>query len=256
MHSRPSLAILNEDHPKIKTITNPAETDLLLNYLITILNLKASTETEAKDLSIQMLVVMDFIKSKFGSLTIPEIQEAFKMYLAKEFPGIKVFRILDCVVVGEILSAYTEFRNESLKIYDQKRKAMENRPVEKSDEEVLEIMKNAVNRVYNNFKETKEIEEPLEYIFDHLLQIGRIKNSTTPKLAEYYQNKHNQATKEIEVELRSNSSSDNDLIRKQAKSDYEQFKSGNSSKVLIRAKKLVLVDFFLKQIQLENQAII
>lgn len=84
------------------------------------MNIKVSNETENRDLQIQMLVVMDFIKSKFGNLTIPEIQEAFKMYVAREFPQIKVFRILDCVSVGEVLDAYKSFRNESLRIYSPK----------------------------------------------------------------------------------------------------------------------------------------
>ena len=64
--SRPLLATLNEDFKKLKEIINVEETDSLINYLLTILNIKVSNEQDAKDLQIQMLVVSDFLKSKFG----------------------------------------------------------------------------------------------------------------------------------------------------------------------------------------------
>lgn len=99
------------------------------------MNIKVSNDTEKKDLQIQMLVVMDFIKSKFGNLTIPEIKEAFKMYVAREFPEIKVFRILDCVSVGEVLDAYKSFRNESLRVYSQKKTALLNTPKKVTQED-------------------------------------------------------------------------------------------------------------------------
>ena len=97
--SKPLLAVINEDYPKIRNISSVEHFDSLINYLITILNIKTTSEQEKKDLNVQMLVVLDFIRTKFSSLTIEEVKEAFKMYVSKEFPEIKVFRILDCVVV-------------------------------------------------------------------------------------------------------------------------------------------------------------
>ena len=40
------------------------------------MNIKVSNENEAKDLQIQMLVVSDFLKSKFGFLTAEDIAQA------------------------------------------------------------------------------------------------------------------------------------------------------------------------------------
>lgn len=139
----------------------------MLNYLITILNLKASTETEAKDLSIQMLVVMDFIKSKFGSLTIPEIQEAFKMYLAKEFPGVKVFRILDCVVVGEVLNAFKEFRNESLRVYDRKKLLLIAESKQMSEEEIKSNREELLKFIFQDIQE-KQISDDAWMLYENL----------------------------------------------------------------------------------------
>ena len=116
--SRPTLAILNEDFPKVKNIESKQEINSLLNFLITILNIKISSEEEKLQLDKQMILIFDLIKTKFGSLTVPEIKEAFKMFVAKEFPELKVFRMIDCIVVAEILTAFVDFRNDSLKVYD------------------------------------------------------------------------------------------------------------------------------------------
>ncbi len=122
--SKPILAKLNEDFPKVKNVIVAHEIEDLMNYLIRILNIKVSNQEDQENLDFQMPVILDFIKSKFGLLTIPEIKEAFKMYVAKEFEDIKVFRMLDCIVVGEILTAFTNFRNDSLRVYDTKKQLL------------------------------------------------------------------------------------------------------------------------------------
>jgi hypothetical protein len=141
--SRPAMAVLCEDYPKIKSVINANEITDLMNYLLRILNIKVSSKEEQDNLDFQMPVILDFIKSKFGSLTIPEIKEAFKMYVAKEFPEIKVFRILDCVVVGEILNAYLDFRNESLRTYDAKKQLLL-----ATQTEITEIEKQAIRNEF------------------------------------------------------------------------------------------------------------
>lgn len=133
--SRPTLAILNEDYPKVRNIESKQEINELLNFLITILNIKSSSDDEQQHLDKQMILIFDLIKTKFGSLTVPEIKEAFKMYVSKEFSEIKVFRMLDCIVVGEILRAFVDFRNESLKVYDDKKRNLLNQTNEMSEEE-------------------------------------------------------------------------------------------------------------------------
>ena len=122
--SRPTLAILNEDFPKVKNIESKQEINSLLNFLITILNIKISSEEEKLQLDKQMILIFDLIKTKFGSLTVPEIKEAFKMFVAKEFPELKVFRMIDCIVVAEILTAFVDFRNDSLKVYDSQKRLL------------------------------------------------------------------------------------------------------------------------------------
>ncbi len=150
--SRPTLAILSEDYPKVKSIESKQEINGLLNFLITILNIKVSSEEEKLQLDKQMVLIFDLIKSKFGSLTVQEIKEAFKMFVSGEFPDLKVFRMLDCIVVADVLNAYREFRNESLRAYDQKKKLLIEQPQPMSEEEIKQNFDNLVKLIFEDLK--------------------------------------------------------------------------------------------------------
>ncbi len=148
------------------------------------LNIKVSSPEEEQDLQIQMLVVMDFIKSMFGFLTIEEIKQAFKMYVSKEFPEIKVFRLLDCVSIGEVLSAYTEYRNQSLRIYTDKKHALLNAPTQPSDEEKLKIRESFLKVIFKDITENGFCNDAWQLFFD-LEKSGKI-NVTTEAKKELY----------------------------------------------------------------------
>jgi hypothetical protein len=249
--SKPLLAVINEDYPKIRSITSVEPFDSLINYLITILNIKTTSEQEKKDLNVQMLVVLDFIKTKFSSLTIEEVKEAFKMYVSKEFPEIKVFRMLDCVVVGEVLNAYVDFRNESLRVYDNKKKQL---PLNASltNSEINEIMVNSINQRYEEFKLTKEINPPYLAVFKELVERDKIKipNSQTPLLHSYYLKKMEEAKEIVSNELKTDIyNATTPYKRNELKTILNTILSNGycedaNVKVESVAKKLVLIDYF------------
>ncbi len=153
------MAILNEDYPKIKNFTTERQIDDLMNYLITILGIKVQgrneeeIKTEQGKLDLQMVLVYEVIKTKFGSLTFEEVKEAMKMYVAKEFPEIKVFRLLDCIAIGEILSAFVEFRNDSLRIYSQQKQNLLEMKKETTEKEKAEIREMFLTSIFNEIKE-------------------------------------------------------------------------------------------------------
>ena len=150
--SKPTLAKLNEDYPKVKNIIIASDIEDLMNFLIRILNIKIASQDDQDNLDFQMPLILDFIKSKFGTLTIPEIKEAFKMYVAKEFPEIKVFRMLDCIVVGEILTAFVNFRNDSLRVYDDKKRVLLAEPEPTSEEEKKAIREEFLKSIFDDLK--------------------------------------------------------------------------------------------------------
>ena len=253
--SRPTLAILSEDYPKVKNIESKQEINGLLNFLITILNIKTSSEDDQRELDKQMVLVFDLIKTKFGSLTAPEIKEAFKMYVSKSFPDIKVFRLLDCISVGEVLSAYTDFRAETLRSYSQKKTMFQNQLPEMTDQAKEEIIKSGVNRVFIEYQETKKVQDNTEYLFDFLIEKSVIKNGNNPKIVEYYQSKLKEGEDLVKKELLNQMGSSDTTIRKKAIEDFKELNLGNNTKSMIKAKRIILIEFFDKQIGLGKKTI-
>ena len=253
--SRPNLAVINEDFPKIRTIQTKEEIEGIINFLVSILNIKVSDREEQKKMDVQMVLVYDLILTKFGHLTVPEIKEAMKMYVAKEFPEIKVFRLLDCVSIGEILNAFVEFRNESLRVYSDK-KTKQNLLPEITSSQKDEILKSGVNRKFEEFIKTKDVEEPCEYIFDFLVEQGLIlvPGENTPKRSEYYDEKRKQAKQQLISEL-SKMTSVFKNERTDIKVKLERIKQGDSKKIIVRAKRLILIDFFQSRVD-SNETLI
>jgi hypothetical protein len=183
--SKPTLAKLNEDFPKVRNVIVAAEIEDLMNYLIRILNIKTASKEEQDNLDFQMPLILDFIKSKFGTLTIPEIKEAFKMYVAKEFPELKVFRMLDCVAVGEVLNAYTNFRNESLRVYDSKKKKIIETLHEPTEKEKKENFENLLKSIFDDLTQ-KGFSSDAWLLFSKLEDSGKLKISLEEKKALYH----------------------------------------------------------------------
>lgn len=188
--SKPILAKLNEDYPKVKSIIDLSEITDLMDFLLRILNIKTSSQDDQDNLDFQMPIILDFIKTKFGILTIPEIKEAFKMYVANEFSGIKVFRILDCIVVGEILTAFVNFRNESLRLYDSKKRMLLEAPPEVSEIQKNDIRERFLKSIFNELTE-KGFSQNAWHLFEKLELSGKIKISVEDKRTLYFKELRN-----------------------------------------------------------------
>ena len=230
-----------------------SEVDDLMNFMVTILNIKTTNENDIDELDKQMIMAHDFIKTKFGSLTIPEVKEAFKMYVAKEL-NIPVFRLLDCVAIGEVLNKYMDFRAEALRVYnDKKIKEMGKLP-ELTESAKEQIVIDGVNRVYNDFKTENTLSENVVYIFDYLVEKGILKGANTERLIAYYNTKIDQAKYNLIREYEKKSSEDA-KERREIAENLEDIKNGTSPKIIIRAKRNVLTEYFTKQIELQKENI-
>lgn len=224
-----------------------SEVDDLLNFILSILNIKTLDEEPTENQK-QLAFIYKFIIDKYAFLTIEEVKEAFRMYVANQF-DIKVFRMLDCVVVGEVLTCYIEFRNSTLVNYKPTDNTVKLESVSK--ETIESTNKAAVNRVFNEFKETKHIPEGLTYIYDILTEYGLIKVYTdeTPKLKKYYDEKMSQAVAELKREKQQEINNyklgiDNVLV-KSLKNALEKIEKGTSTAIILRTKKLILKEFFI-----------
>lgn len=213
------------------------------------MNIKTSSQQEKEDLEIQMIVILDFIKSKFGFLTIPEIREAFKMYVAKDFGHKDIFRTLDTILVSDVLNCFMNFRSESLRAYNQKKQKLqlvEQTALTTSEKD--EIMINAVNNKFLEFIESGVVLEPIVHVFDELIQRKLIK-MPDEKTISYFNSKLEEASKQISRELHSVMALDK-KEKQTIKEELDKIVNHNSQKVEVRAKKLVLIDFFTKKKQL------
>lgn len=230
------------------------EVDDLLNFILSLLNIKTIDE-DPQENQRQLAFIYKFIIDKFSFLTIEEIKEAFKMYVANQFE-VKVFRMIDCVVVGEVLYSFIEHRNNILQNYT----PIENTPkleiITNSAKE--EINKKAVNRVFNEFKEEKELPNGLTYIYDILVENGLIKvpNKNTPKLSLYYDKKMKEAQKEMISETKKAIERSKMRLDKSnlfsLKDTLNSIESNKDNSIILRAKRIILKEFFISRI-LDNQ---
>lgn len=250
------LAILNENYPKMRTLKLLSDFDELSNFLLDILGIKSLSDNLLEHNS-KLKFIYEFLIESFGFLTTEEIKEAFKMYVSKKFGHKDIFRILDSVVISDVLNNFIEFRSDSLRNYNQKKELLLQDKNDLSEIEKDKIMIDAINNKFFEFIKTKDILEPLDYIFKDLIYRKLIKmpNNENPKLYQYYINKNSEAKKQIEFELKNYHK-----ITKKEKFEIDKhlkdLEENCSSKVEIRAKKLVLIDFFNKQIELKKEKIL
>ncbi len=171
--------MLKENEPKWKTVT-ANEKEICLDFMLDILNIKIVTQDEQDEIDRQMILIADIINSHFSNLTTAEIKEAFKLYVSKKFIDVKVFRLVDCVTVGEILNAYIEYRNQSVEPFLIKRQNLLNAPIEKSELEKQKIRNEFVKMVYDEILEKGYCSEAW-YIFKVLEEKEKINVSNDEK---------------------------------------------------------------------------
>lgn len=149
--------------------------------MLDILNIKIVTQDEQDEIDRQMILIADIINSHFSNLTPSEIKEAFKLYVSKKFVDVKVFRLVDCVAVGEILNAYIEYRNAAVEPFLVKRQNLLNAPIEKSESEKQKIRTEFIEMVFNEIIE-KGFCSDAWYIFKQLEDLKKIEISNEEKI--------------------------------------------------------------------------
>lgn len=245
------MAVLNENYPKIRNLNSLNEVDELINFILDILGVK-SLDEDLDEHNRKVKFIFEFIISKFGFLTIPEIKESFKMYVAKDFGHCDIYRTLDSIVVSDVLNCFIDFRSEKLRVYTQKKKTEEMLEQSKLNPiDVDKLMIDAVNNKYSEYLELKTIAEPTEHIFKELIDRKLIKmpSDENPKLYDYYDRKLQAAKSQIKRELDSEKPL-NPKETNRIKEELQNIINNNSSLSQVRAKKLVLLDFFKKQNEL------
>lgn len=237
---RPLLAKISEDFPKIKK-ENIQVIDGTINYLFVLLNIQFKPEEKAYR-DTQTLVLSEFLLDRFGNLTLEEVKQAFKMYAAKEFPELKTFRILDCISLGEVLSAYIDRRNKELHVYSQKKLIRKQREIgfNPSEEQKAENRTMNLQLLFESLK-SKGTDYSAFIYYDELKAKGKI---TQEEALKFY----DLEAKLYKLELKAEAI-DNPKRRFTINSILEKVKSSKWDPVIVSRTKSTAVSKYLMQFE-------
>lgn len=234
----------NLRNKKIKERVTEPDIKVLIGLMI----VKIGTLSGMKN-QIDFLIAQDILKmifSVYKELTIEEIYKAFELERYGAYDEkTDHFQLIDADYVAKILKKYKVWKQKIRTHHNINSDTLQIEAMTESQKD--EIVESGVNRFFEEYKKSKTIEDPSEYIFDHLVKKGLIKNNNNPKLLEYYQNHLQIAREQLEKE-NSQSVSVDKSERLQIKIDLEQIVAGSSPKILLRAKKNILTEFFEKQV--------
>lgn len=242
----------NFENKKIRERSTEPDVKILIATMLTKILTLSGIKNEIDSLIGQDIVKMIF--STYGDLTVEEIYKAFELERYGSFEDkTEHFQLFNADYIAKILKKYKNWK-QNLKMHHDitSNSTLKLEEITASQKET--IIKNGVNRLYEQYKSSKIIEDPSEYIFDFLVEKGKIKNNNNPKVIEYYQIHIQKATVELKSETIVKTSTSK-TERSQIKIDLEEIISGISAKIIIRAKKNILAEYFDKQILTQTEKI-
>lgn len=202
--------------------------------------LKTSTDIEITQ------DITNMIFNVYSDLSLEEIYKAFELerhFVYEE--KTKHYQLFDTEYVGEILKKYKKWKQHTKVEHNISPTNKINSLPEMTESQKKETMDNAIIRKFNEYLSSKIIEEPFVYIFDELYERKIIQNPSPeePKIQMYFLRKLEEAKIQMVEELE-NSTSPIKSERLNIKNQIEKIHKGNSELAEIRAKKIILIDFF------------
>lgn len=202
---------------------------------------------------IDQFVKKDIFNMLTGYWSILSFEELIKAFELERFGAYdertEHYQLFDCNYISQVLKKYQKWKRKNKMELNINEVKEENKM---SEQEINQIMIDAVNNKYTEFLQLSDISEPFTHIFKELVEIGKLKMPTkeTPKIEMYYKNKLAEAKSQVLTEFQ-NMTSTYKLERASFKAIVTEIvndtQSDNSkSKIEVRAKKLVLIDFFNK----------
>lgn len=245
--SLPSVQFLKSNLANKKIKERQTEPDI--KSLIGVMFAKIGALSGIKN-EIDSMIAQDILKmifNTYGNLTIEEIYKAFELERYGSFEDkTPHFQMIDADYVAKILKKYIQWKHNIKIQHNISSDTLKLEAITDSQKE--DIVKDGINHFYQQYKTDKKIEDPSEYVFDFLVQKGIIKNNSNPKLLEYYQIQLQKAKQQLQKENVGKISSDK-TERQKIKIDLQEIVAGYSPKIILRAKKNILAEFFEKQMK-------
>lgn len=202
--------------------------------------------------AINVTDIVQMILITCKTLSIEEIYKAFQMERYSLYESkTEHFGLFNSDYVGQIIKKYKDW-----KLKEQREGNFSIQPKielqEITESEKEEILIKGIVRVFDEFKETSEMPEPNNYIFDALYERKIIPDATTPEIQAYYQRKYSQASNEIHMELKASNVALTKNEKNEIQNELQKIIDNNSDKVAARVKKIILSEWFAKLIKNEK----
>ncbi len=239
--------------PTIRTDLNPSNQNLLTAVLIqahTLAGFKGEIdEITKKDLS-------NLISNRFNNLSVIEISKAFEnerfgLYESKS----NGYNYFGAEYVSEILDKYEAWKLDLKQRHNITRESVipiQNQSPEISESQKTEIMNQAIERLFEEYKKNKSISPPFNHVFQELVERGIIKypsEESSEKLKEWYSEKRQLAQelveKEIKAEILNPDRVQSKTVLQQILSQVQQ---SEHEKIELKLQKIILEGVFQKHI--------
>lgn len=186
------------------------------------------------------------LKNYCQDLTLEEIYKAFELERYGEYPTkSNHFQLFGTDYFSEVVKKYRVWKREQLTAHNITIEVKNQLP-EKTISQIKQDLDKGIILRFNEFKTFKPMTEPIIHIYDELLNRGVILGANTPKLIDYYNQKQKEAKHQLEKELEKEIAVNFSTKRKDLQKILEQVQGGNSNKIIVRTKRIVLEEYFTK----------
>ncbi|MBS4042356.1 MAG: hypothetical protein KGZ59_00885 [Chitinophagaceae bacterium] len=197
--------------------------------------------------------IVKMILYTHNDLTLEEIYKAFELERYSIYDEkTQHFQLFNAEYVSAILKKYKSWKLLTRKEHNINPEK-ENVSTEISPEGIIKIMDKAITEKYLEYLNSGTISEPITHIFDELVERGKIKLATRKesKLGKYYDELLEKAKNELLSEFETAEGKDF-TETKLISTVVQEIKSGKSPKIILLVKKYVLLEYF-KKLKDENE---
>ena len=171
IYKKPMLALITET----KKLRNYPEPERLSIATKMIMDLNNDLGVSSKANPDHHIRAIKFIAETCGNYTPEEMTEAFKKFIAHEFK-MEVYQQVNAVVVGRIIREWEFYKTEKLKIYNLKKQEIRMEAQRPTDEDTENIMIEACDRIYREYKSTRQITGAIPHIYKYLFEKNLLPN--------------------------------------------------------------------------------
>ena len=244
IYKKPELIVL-ESKKKLREYTDIEFNTKCANLVYYLLNLLGVSDGKTE----HHTTLIKFIKATSDHYSFEEIVKAFDLYVSHQL-NIKVFQQLNAVVFGNVMKAFSVYKNQKLRIYKQQNSIK--KEVELSENEKNQIMQKATLKIFAEYKQTEELKGITHHIYDYLDNKGLMPKENEYKISIYKKAKKIILQEKRNEYLLSQNVPQNNIINEQ----IDSIKNNNNKQVINFSKKIILEEYFKKiistQIELKD----